>query len=435
MQSKVYLDTEIQKMESAIVVEVKLADDSKLDAESSLQELERLADTANLEVICEVTQNRDVPDAAYFIGKGKVDEIRGLVDELEPDAVIFDNELSPAQTRNLEDLWDVKLIDRTGLILHIFEQRAKSNEAKLQVELAELQYALPRLTRYWTHLSRLGGGPGAGNEGGVGTRGPGETQLQTDRKLIGMRISKLKSKLKEVEKHRRTQRKSRQDEFVAALVGYTNAGKSTLLNALADENVFVEDKLFASLDPTTRMVDLGDNYKILLTDTVGFIKNLPHDLVASFKATLEEVTEANILLHVVDASHPQAYQQLQTVKEVLDELGAGDKPVVMLLNKIDKVATTTELHSKVGREYPKNISISALTGEGLDTLKVYLRELTAENEVELEIQLPYKNGKALNYLYQHGNVLNTDYSADSIVVNARLDRRYLKEFNDLSCIA
>jgi len=429
MQSQIYID-EIQKMERAIAIEVKLADDSQMEADSSLEELKSLADTAGLELICETTQNRDVPDSAYFIGKGKVEEIGILIDELEADAVIFDNDLSPAQTKNLEDVWDTKVIDRTGLILHIFEKRAKSREAKLQVELAELQYALPRLTRYWTHLSRVGGGPGSGHEGGVGTRGPGETQLQIDRKVIGMRISQLKKKLKEVEKHRRTQRRSRESEFVVALVGYTNAGKSSLLNVLANETVLVEDKLFATLDATTRIVELDDNHKVLLTDTVGFIKNLPHDLVASFKATLEEVTEAELLLHVVDVSHLQAEQQVKTVEQALNEIGAGDKPTMMVFNKIDQVDDYQQIY-RIQEEYPNNILVSALTGEGLDNLRDYLKELVSKNEVEFEIELPYKDGKALNYLYKNGIVLNADYNNDSILVNAKLDKRYLKEFDVL----
>lgn len=431
MQSQVYLDeTQIQKIDRAILVEVKLAGDSEIDAESSLNELERLADTAGLNLVCEVTQNRDVPDAAYFIGRGKVEEIRRLIDELDADAVVFDNDLSPAQTKNLEDLWDVKVIDRTGLILQIFEQRAQSKEAKLQVELAELQYALPRLTRYWTHLSRIGGGPGAGYDGGLGTRGPGETQLQIDRKLINMRISQLKKRLKEVERHRRVQRKGRKEEFVVSLVGYTNAGKSTLLNTLANDEQFVEDKLFATLDATTRTVHLDENYKILLTDTVGFIKKLPHNLVASFKATLEEITESDLLLHVVDVSHPRALQHIKTVEKVLSEIGAGEKPVVMVFNKIDKVEDFTKIF-ELQREYSQNFPISALTGEGLDELKNYLKELVTEDEVKFEVELPYENGKALNYLYEYGNVTNTDYKGSSMLVEARLDKKYFKEFNQL----
>jgi GTP-binding protein HflX len=421
-----------EKPERAIIVGVKLADMSKAEAEESLQELALLADTAGVEVVCQVLHQRPAPNPAYFVGSGKAQELQNLSAEMQADVLIFDNDLSPAQTRNLEKITDIRVIDRTTLILDIFAQRARTKEAKVQVELAQLQYALPRLTRQWTHLSRLGGGAGAGKVGGVGTRGPGETQLQIDRQLIRGRIAHLKRELEEIEQHRTVQRRHRQEMMSAAIVGYTNAGKSTLLNALTDEHVFTEDKLFATLDPTTRIVQLPENHSIFLTDTVGFIKKLPHHLVASFKATLEEVTEADLLLHIVDASHSEALNQIKAVNQVLEELKAVDKPTLMLFNKVDKMESDDELHV-LQSEYPDGIAISALTGGGLEKLKDRLVESISKNDVRLSLVLSHKDGgKVLNYIYTHGEVLDQRYKDNSVLVEAKIHSRYLKQLKKLA---
>jgi GTP-binding protein HflX len=431
-----------EKPERAIIVGVKLEDMSKAEAEESLEELKLLADTAGVEIVCQVLHQRSKPNPAYFVGSGKAQELQSLSAEAQADVLIFDNDLSPAQTRNLEKITDIRVIDRTTLILDIFAQRARTKEAKVQVELAQLQYALPRLTRQWTHLSRLGGGAGAGKVGGVGTRGPGETQLQIDRQLIRGRIAHLKQELAEIEQHRTVQRKHRKEMMSAAIVGYTNAGKSTLLNALTDEHVFTEDKLFATLDPTTRVVPLPENHQIFLTDTVGFIKKLPHHLVASFKATLEEVTEADLLLHIVDAIHPEALNQIEAVNQVLEELEALNKPTLMLFNKIDKLASRLcrdegmesydELHI-LQSEYPDGIAISALTGEGLEKLKDRLVEFISKNDVRLSLVLSHKDGgKVLNYIYTHGEVLDQSYKDNSVLVEAKIHSRYLKQLKKLA---
>ncbi|MBM3235162.1 GTPase HflX [Candidatus Poribacteria bacterium] len=429
-----------EKPERAIIVGVKLADMSKAEAEESLQELALLADTAGVEVVSQVLHQRPAPNPAYFVGSGKAQELQSLSAEAQADVLIFDNDLSPAQTRNLEKITDIRVIDRTTLILDIFAQRARTKEAKVQVELAQLQYALPRLTHQWTHLERLGGGAGAGKVGGVGTRGPGETQLQIDRQLIRGRIAHLKRELEEIEQHRTVQRRHRKEMMSAAIVGYTNAGKSTLLNALTDEHVFTEDKLFATLDPTTRIVQLPENHTIFLTDTVGFIKRLPHHLVASFKATLEEVTSADLLLHIVNASHKEALNQIKAVNQVLEELGAVNKPTLMLFNKIDKLALERSegmesynelyvLHS----EYPDGIAISALTGEGLEQLKSRLVEFISQNDVRISLVLSHKDGgKVLNYIYTHGEVLDESYKDNSVLVEAKIHSRYLKQLKKLA---
>ena len=420
----------------AFLVGVKLKDELQSDAESSLEELRRLAETAGMEVLAEIIQPRETPDPAYFIGRGKLEELEAIVSELKVEAVIFDNDLAPAQTRNLEKALDIVVVDRTSLILQIFAQRAQTKAAKLQVDLAQLQYALPRLTRMWTHLSRLGTGAGgtagvsAGRAGGV-VRGPGETQLQIDRRLIHAQISRVKKALQKVEKHRRVQRKQRQEMINVSLVGYTNAGKSTLFNALTSENRLAEDKLFATLDPTTRLLDLPDNQRVLLSDTVGFLKKLPHHLVASFKATLEEVAEADLLLHVVDVCHPEAVSQIDAVDEVLKELGALERPTLMLFNKIDLLEE--EGHIQLFQsKYPDSLAISAQNGVGLEALKDLLTERFSIQDVDVSLALSYQDGKALDYLYKHGEVLDTDYQGESICVKAKLSQRYLKALERLT---
>ena len=418
----------------SILVGVKLKTESRSEAESSLEELRRLAETAEMEVLCEIIQSKETPDPAYFIGRGKMEELGTLIDELKAEAIIFDNDLTPAQTRNLEKTLDTIAIDRTSLILQIFAQRAQTKAAKLQVDLAQLQYALPRLTRMWTHLSRLGTG-GAGGTAGVGSgrasgvvRGPGETQLQIDRRLIRLQISRVKKALQKVEKHRRVQRSNRQEMINVALVGYTNAGKSTLFNALTSEDRLVEDKLFATLDPTTRVIDLPDNQRLLLSDTVGFIKKLPHHLVAAFKATLEEVTEANLLLHVVDVSHPQAENQIDAVNAVLNELGCTELPTMMLFNKIDLLQAEGRVQLFQG-EYSDSLATSAQNGTGLEELKNLLAKRFSTRAIDISLALSYQDGKALDYLYKHGKVLETNYQGNLIQVKARIPRRHMKALN------
>ena len=419
----------------AFLVGVKLKDELQSDAESSLEELRRLAETAGMEVLAEIIQPKETPDPAYFIGRGKLEEAEAIVSELKVEAVIFDNDLTPAQTRNLEKALDIVVVDRTSLILQIFAQRAQTKAAKLQVDLAQLQYALPRLTRMWTHLSRLGTGGGtaggsAGRAGGV-VRGPGETQLQIDRRLIHSQISRVKKALQKVEKHRRVQRKQRQEMINVSLVGYTNAGKSTLFNALTSEHRLAEDKLFATLDPTTRLLDLPDNRHVLLSDTVGFLKKLPHHLVASFKATLEEVVEADLLLHVVDVAHPEVESQIDAVDEVLKELDAFERPTLMVFNKVD-LLENEEYAQLFRNKYPDSLAISAQNGTGLEALKDLLAERFSTQDVEVSIALSYQDGKALDYLYKHGEVFDTDYQGESIKVKAKLSQRYLKALDRLT---
>jgi GTP-binding protein HflX len=415
----------------SILVGVKLKAESRSEAESSLEELRRLAETAEMEVLCEVIQPKETPDPAYFIGRGKMEELGTLIDELKAEAIIFDNDLTPAQTRNLEKTLDTIAIDRTSLILQIFAQRAQTKAAKLQVDLAQLQYALPRLTRMWTHLSRLGTG-GAGGTAGVGSgrasgvvRGPGETQLQIDRRLIRLQISRVKKALQKVEKHRRVQRSNRQEMINVALVGYTNAGKSTLFNALTSGDRLVEDKLFATLDPTTRVIDLPDNQRLLLSDTVGFIKKLPHHLVAAFKATLEEVTEADLLLHVVDVSHPQAESQIDAVNAVLNELGCTELPTMMLFNKTDLLQAEGRVQLFQGK-YSDSLATSAQNGTGLEELKDLLAKRFSTHAIDISLALSYQDGKALDYLYKHGKVLETNYQGNLIQVKATIPLRHMK---------
>lgn len=409
----------------AILIGVKLRDNLMHETEESLQELRQLAETAGIEVVCETIQSRNLPNPTYFIGEGKVEELTPIVEELDADAIIFDEELSPAQTRNLEGVLDIVTIDRTGLILHVFAQRALTKEARLQVSLAQLEYALPRLTRMWTHLSRLATGGG----GGGPIRGPGETQLEMDRRWIRRNIGQVRKALQAVEKRRKVQRKNRAEKVKISLVGYTNAGKSTLFNLLTGESVLAEDKLFATLDSTTRKVDLPQKQQILLSDTVGFIKKLPHQLVAAFKATLEEVVEADLLLHVVDVSHSEAEAQITAVNEVLDDLDATDIPMLMVFNKIDNLQTEDTLQI-LRSQYPDAHLISAHRGDGVAALMETLSSRFTELGPNLSLSIPYTDGKALDLLYKHGTVLNTEYATDAIHVKARMPNRYLKSVSE-----
>ena len=415
-------DTRVPNSPSrAILIGVKLRNNLMHEAEESLQELQQLAETAGIEVVYETIQSRNAPNPTYFIGEGKVEELKPLVEELDADAIIFDEELSPAQNRNLEKALDVATIDRTGLILQVFAQRALTKEARLQVALAQLEYALPRLTRMWTHLSRLATGGGGGRH----LRGPGETQLEMDRRWVRRNIGHVRKALEAVEKQRHTQRRNRSEKIKVSLVGYTNAGKSTLFNTLTGETVLAEDKLFATLDSTTRKVDLPQKQQILVTDTVGFIKKLPHQLVAAFKATLEEVLEADLLLHIVDVSHPEAEAQIAAVNVVLKELDATDIPMFMVFNKIDRLKSDEELHI-LQCQYPDALPISAQRGDGIPALIDALAHRFAEHGTDLSLCIPYIEGKVLDLLHKHGIVLDIKYATEAVYVEVRLPNRYLK---------
>ena len=379
-----------------------------------LDELARLADTAGADVVGRLTQQVPSPHPGTLIGEGKVEELRGLVEERGATLVIFDEELSPVQGVNLEQELSRRVMDRAELILDIFSTRARSHEAKLQVELAQLEYLLPRLTRMWTHLSRI--------RGGIGLRGPGETQLETDRRIIRRKIQSLRAKLREVERHRAVLRAGRQPLLNAALVGYTNAGKSSILRMLTGENeIFVEDRLFATLDTLTREVDLGAGSRARVSDTVGFIRKLPHHLVASFRATLEEVREADVLLHIVDASHPGWDEQYRVVEQVLAEIGIEDRPVVPVFNKMDAVRDPAALTARVKELYPDAVLTSTMRIDGLEPLKAALRAREQEVRPAVTVRLPMSDGARLAALYRHGEVLGLAASGDQNEITVRLD--------------
>ncbi len=411
--------------------------------EDSLEELARLAQTADIEVVGRTVQRMEAPNPATYIGKGKVEEVLTWKRELGYDVLVFDDELLPRQQRNLEQELEVKVVDRTALILDIFARHARTKEGKLQVELAQYEYRLPRLTRMWTHLSRQA-------VGGVGLRGPGETQLESDRREIGRRISDLREQLEQVRVHRRQYRSRRKMAAIAvvAIVGYTNAGKSTLLNALAGSDVVVEDKLFATLDPTTRRVELPDGRAVLFTDTVGLINKLPTQLVAAFRATLEEINEADLLLHVVDITHANVQEQSTTVERVLRELGAEDKPVITALNKIDLLADEhgsragkdvqqvgedegrglLERVSEMMSEYPNCVAISAADGLGLDALLERVQELLEEDLVPVLVLLPYSSDGLVGLIHQRGMIEREEYGESGVLLEARVPQGLVHHF-------
>lgn len=370
------------------------------ETEDALDELALLADTAGATITDRITQSLAHINPATYIGKGKVEELKQLVAARNTDLVIFDDDLSPVQLRNLERALKCKLLDRSGLILDIFASRAKTATAKTQVELAQLEYLRTRLTRQWTHLSR--------QKGGIGTKGPGETQIETDRRLIGHRIATLKQRLDKIDRQRTTQRKGRGQYSRVSLVGYTNAGKSTLMNALADTAVLAENRLFATLDATTRLVHLDRNKEVLLSDTVGFIRKLPHRLIESFKSTLDEVRESDVLLHVVDATHPAYEDHIRVVNETLAELGAQDKPTLMVFNKIDALEERGLL-GMLREDYPNVAFVSALRGIGLDELRAKLLEVIEADFVEHVAYLPVAEGKAIAHIRRVAEVLDEDY--------------------------
>lgn len=360
-----------------------------------------------------MVQNRDKPHPKTYLGEGKLDEIRDLIAFHEAEVVVADDELSPSQQRNLEKELNVKILDRTGLVLDIFASRAQTKEAQLQIELAQLEYLMPRLTRMWTHLSRLGGG--------IGTRGPGETQLEVDKRQIQTRMAHLRKGLKKVTAHRSTLRKKRQDKpyITAAIVGYTNAGKSTLLNRLTNAGVLAQDKLFATLDPTTRHVKLPNNEDLMLSDTVGFIQKLPHQLVDAFRATLEEVVVSDIIIHLVDASHPRVHEMLQTSTELLKELGAQTDSIVYVFNKCDKVENISSLNSLLSEYFP-SISISVTQDKSMDTLFHSISELLKPFRKKKTYHIPYSKMDVVSLLYKHGKVLSVEYE-DTIRIRVEIN--------------
>jgi GTP-binding protein HflX len=401
--------------ERAFLVSVALPERPWLSGDP-LDELRGLAGTAGAVVAGELLQRRQKIIPATYIGKGKLAELQEKVQAADADVVIFDNDLSPAQVRNLEKATDIKVLDRSELILDIFATRARSVEARLQVELAQLEYSLPRLRNMWTHLSRY--------KGGIGLRGPGETQLEEDRRLVDLRIRDLKGRLGEVQARKEREVKSRQEELTISLVGYTNAGKSTLMNALTGAGVYVEDKLFSTLDTRTRQWHLKDWGKVLVSDTVGFIRDLPHHLIASFKATLEETRQARLLLHVVDASNPAAEQHIQAVNQVLTELGCGGKPTLLVLNKIDQVRERSFLDVLL-KDHHRAVAVSAATGRGLDDLREAVIQALSADFADAEVVTSAGNGKVLSYLAAHAEIYRQNYQDNKAILRCYLPRHLL----------
>ncbi len=396
--------------ERAHLVGVALPGDRRGDAERSIAELAALARTAGAVVAGQTHQALRRLDVATFIGKGKVEEVREACRSEGATLVIFDHDLSPAQCRNVEEVVGVKVIDRSEVILDIFARRAQTSVARAQVELAQLEYQLPRLTNLWEHLSRLGGG--------IGTRGPGETQLEVDRRRVRERIARLKETLKKVEQVRAVQRKGRKNQVSVAIVGYTNAGKSTLMNRLSGADVFVEDQLFATLDTTTRVVTVGREYQVLLTDTVGFIRKLPHQLIASFHATLEEVVTADLLLLVVDGSDPDHAAQIEVALDVLDEIGAGSRRRLLVVNKFDAVRDEEAARTLV-RQHGPGVIVSAKSGEGLPGLERAIVEFLRESRPLVVVDLPLTAARDLSELHGRAEVVESEFNADAVRVTVR----------------
>ncbi|MDD5557923.1 MAG: GTPase HflX [bacterium] len=406
--------------ERAILVGLEAGGVRRWEVEDHLAELAQLARTAGAEVAETLIQKLPSPSAAFAIGRGKAGELRDACARERADLVVFDDELTPAQVKNLQELTGRRVIDRTELIMDIFAQRARSREGKIQVELAQLRYMLPRLTRAWTHLSR--------QEGGIGTRGPGEQQLEVDRRRIRRKIDRLGERLEGIGRERATQSKRRRRREIpsVALVGYTNAGKSTLMNALTRAGVRVEDRLFATLDPTTRLLALPGGRRALFTDTVGFIRKLPHHLVESFKATLEGVREADLLVHVVDLAHPRVDEQIEAASGVLREIGAGETPVIAALNKIDLLPDDSR-RVRYGRRFPASVPVSALRGRGLDALLAAVEAELARRLIRCRLALPQAAAALISRIHAGGNVLSRSYEGDVVVIDAEIPPALARE--------
>ncbi len=394
-----------KNIERAILVALNTKDLNREIVEEHLSELEELASTAGADTILKMIQDRYAAEPAFYVGKGKAQELAQLVELNDIDLIIFDDDLSPVQVRNLEKLINKKIVDRSGLILDIFASRAKTKEAKTQVELAQLQYMLPRLTRAWTHLSK--------QYGGIGTKGPGETQIETDRRMIRTRISNLKEKLIKIESQRETQSQSRKDLIKISLVGYTNAGKSTLFNLLTSSNVFAEDKLFATLDSTTRTLDLNKSKKLLLSDTVGFIRKLPPNLVASFKSTLNEVRDADIILHVIDLSHQYYEDHIEVVEETLKEFGGNKKSIIKVFNKVDLLKEKSKINFVLNK-FEDAVVISAQRGINISSLKDEILKIIEEEFVEEKVVINIKDSKIAAKIHSLAEVINSKYDENGI---------------------
>jgi GTP-binding protein HflX len=401
--------------ERALLVGVEIkGEETDWPLENSMEELAELARTAGLEVVGRVTQALESIHPATYIGQGKVEQIQEIIATQDVDIVVFDVDLSPTQQRNLEEALNVRIIDRTALILDIFAKHARTREGALQVELAQYEYRLPRLTRQWTHLSRQG-------VGGVGLRGPGETQLESDRRLIRKRITQLRKELEEVREHRQRYRQRRREAAIptVALVGYTNAGKSTLLNTLSGAGVLVEDKLFATLDPTTRRVKLPGGREVLFTDTVGFIHKLPTMLVAAFRATLEEISEADLLIHVVDITSPAVLGQCRAVAKVLKEVGADHIPIITALNKIDKLESPAAVQEML-KQFPNSVGISALTGEGVDRLLELVDRTLTQQMIDVVVRIPFSAGELVSLFHRFGSIEKEEHTPEGVEIVGQL---------------
>jgi GTP-binding protein HflX len=420
--------------ERAFLVGIEVANTpTLLSMDDSLRELALLANTADLAIVGEASQRIRQPDARTLLGSGKVQEIKALSEDAVADVILFDDELSPRHQRELERVFgdDVRVVDRTALILDIFALHARTREGALQVELAQYEYRLPRLTRAWTHLARqAGGGAGrSGSVGGVGLRGPGETQLEVDRREISRRITHLRREIEKVRSHRRRYRAQRKRAAIptVAIVGYTNAGKSTLLNHLSGADVYVADQLFATLDPTTRRIELAGGREVLLSDTVGFIQKLPTTLVAAFRATLEEIREADLLLHVVDITHPNFRAQAQAVQQTLDELEVGDLPMVTALNKIDLLADPRSALDWVD-DFERAVPVSAITGAGLPSLLAALEGELLEGMAPIDVLLPYEQGRMISLFHEAGSVEMVEHLRTAVHMRGRIPKPLLADF-------
>ncbi len=405
-----------EEIKKTLLVSTYQGSSQRSICEEHLEELELLVETFGMETIHKEACAIRKYDASIYVGKGKLEELLRIADEKHVDVVIFDDEITPAQQRNLQKAFNRPVMDRTEVILGVFAQRAQTKEARLQIELAQVKYEAPRLKRLWTHLSRQAGTSGSGG-GGAYLKGEGEKQIEIDRRILKRKIDQLQREIIEVRAHRDTQRISRERSEIPvfAIIGYTNAGKSTLLNALTNAGVFVEDKLFATLDTTTRKFTLNNNQEVLMIDTVGFIRKLPHLLVAAFKSTLEEAIEADILLHLIDASHPMAEEQAATTHEVLKELGAGKKPIITVLNKIDKAPSSSLIH-RLRMTYPKNVQISALTHAGFNELQeVMIQELSRQRKV-IDVRIPQSEYAIVSEIMRTGHIIKQDYEDNDVIM-------------------